>query len=500
MTEYDFVIVGSGLGGLLTGALLGKDGYSVCILEKNPVFGGSLQTFKRQGVEFDTGMHYFGSFDKGQFCYKLFKYLGIYDDFKLKKLDLDRFDILNFQDKEYPFAQGFNNFIDKLSTHFPDDKDSICTFIDKIKEIGSSQDMFNLIEDRKNDPFNFSPYYSQNAYDYISSITKNSTLKNVLFGLNELIGGGKEKTNMFIFGMTYFSYLQSSWRFVGGSSQLADLLLQKIKHFGGVVHNNTEVGEFVLGDNKNIESVNTKNGLKIKGKRFISNIHPVNTLGLLPENVIRKVYNKRISNIENSAGMFSLYIVLNEKSFKYMNFNYYDFQTKNTWINSDIKLEKWPQGYWLATQTPDQYAEYANGITVLTPIDHKVFGKWKNTKVGHRGADYDNLKTELAQRLIKQITHRFPELKQAIKSYYTATPLTYRDYLGSPNGTAYGFIKDSENPFGTFVLPKTQIKNLFLTGQNINGHGMLGVSTGSLFTISFFTDIKAIVKKINNAG
>ena len=95
---------------------------------------------------------------------------------------------------------------------------------------------------------------------------------------------------------------------------------------------------------------------------------------------------------------------------------------------------------------------------------------------------------------------RFPELRQAIKKYYTATPLTYRDYLGSPNGTAYGLIKDSEKMFKTFVLPKTQIQNLLLTGQNINGHGMLGVSTGSLFTVSYITDIKKIIKKIGDAG
>ena len=88
--------------------------------------------------------------------------------------------------------------------------------------------------------------------------------------------------------------------------------------------------------------------------------------------------------------------------------------------------------------------------------------------------DYENLKTELAEILIQKITHRFPELQDNIKNYYTATPLTYRDYIGSPNGSAYGMIKDSESPFESFVLPKTHIPNLLFTGQNINGHGMLG--------------------------
>lgn len=500
MIDYDVVIVGSGLGGLLTGALLAKEGYHVCILEKNPVFGGSLQTFTRDGVEFDTGMHYFGSFDEGQFCYKLFKYLGIYDHLNLKRLDVDGFDILNYKDKEYPFAQGFDNFSDKLSSFFPNDKDSIISFVDKLKEIGESEDMFNLIEKDKNDFFRVSPYYSQNAYKFVTSITDNPVLQNVLCGLNELIGGGKTKTNMFIFGMTYFSYLQGSWRFIGGASQLADLLIGKIKQSGGEVYKNMEVTEFLLGDSGNIEYANTKKNVRIKGKKFISNIHPVNTVKLLPAKAVRKIYTKRISRIENSTSMFSLYITLKENSLKYNNFNYYDFLTDSTWIDKSLKLENWPQGYWMSTQIANKDSVYANGIIALAPINYSVFENWENTKVGKRGVDYENLKMELAEILIRKMKQRFPELKHAIKNYYTATPLSYRDYIGSPKGSAYGLIKDSENPFESFVLPKTHIPNLLLTGQNVNGHGMLGVSTGSLFTLSYLTDIRQLIKKINHAG
>lgn len=500
MNEYDVVIVGSGLGGLVTGALLGKEGYRVCILEKNPVFGGSLQTFKREGVEFDTGMHYFGSFDKGQFCYKLYKYLEIYDDLNLKRLDIDGFDILNFRNKEYSFAQGFDNFIDKLSPDFPSDKDSIVRFINKIKEVGDSEDMFNLIEKDRTDFFRISPYYSQNAHKYVTSITDNSNLQNVLCGLNELIGGGKDKTNMFIFGMTYFSYLQSSWRFIGGSSQMADLLIDQIKKSGGSVYKNTEVNNFELDSSGKIEYACTNKDLKVKGKTFISNIHPVNTINLLPPKSIRRIYVNRINRIENSTSMFSLYIVLKKDSFKYHNYNYYDFMTDTTWVKKKSGLDIWPQGYWLSTQLENENSVYSNGIIALAPINYEVFNKWANTTVEKRGLEYKNLKTELAERLIEKIAIRFPELKSAIKSYYTATPLTFRDYLGTPDGSAYGQIKDSESPFETFVLPKTQIPNLLLAGQNINGHGMLGVSTGSLFTLSYMTDIRKIIKKINSAG
>ena len=73
MKKYDVIVIGSGLGGLLTADIMSKRGYHVCVVEKNNVAGGNLQTFKRDGVILDTGMHYFGSADKGQFIYKLFR-------------------------------------------------------------------------------------------------------------------------------------------------------------------------------------------------------------------------------------------------------------------------------------------------------------------------------------------------------------------------------------------------------------------------------------------
>ena len=55
MQRYDAIIVGSGLGGLASGTILAKEGYKVCVLEKNKQIGGMLQIFVREKVIFDTG-------------------------------------------------------------------------------------------------------------------------------------------------------------------------------------------------------------------------------------------------------------------------------------------------------------------------------------------------------------------------------------------------------------------------------------------------------------
>src|SRR5688572_24100939 len=125
--QYDAVIIGSGLGGLASGAILAKEGYKVCILEKNQQIGGTLQTFVRDKVIFDSGVHYVGGLEKGQNLYQLFKFLGIMDKMKLRKMDEDVFDAILFADdpKVYKYAQGYDNFIRVLAADFPEEEAAI---------------------------------------------------------------------------------------------------------------------------------------------------------------------------------------------------------------------------------------------------------------------------------------------------------------------------------------------------------------------------------------
>ena len=116
MQQYDVVIIGSGLGGLACGTILAKEGYNVCVLEKNKQIGGMLQTFARDKVIFDTGVHYVGGLNEGQNLYQFFKYFGIMDKLKLRKMDEDFVDGLMFADDPtvYKYAQRYDNFIRQM--------------------------------------------------------------------------------------------------------------------------------------------------------------------------------------------------------------------------------------------------------------------------------------------------------------------------------------------------------------------------------------------------
>ena len=96
------------------------------------------------------------------------------------------------------------------------------------------------------------------------------------------------------------------------------------------------------------------------------------------------------------------------------------------------------------------------------------------------------------------VEKKFPNIRQCIQSYYVATPLTYRDYQGTSDGSMYGIAKDYRNTFRSFIATRTRIPNLFLAGQNLNLHGILGVTISSLTTCGELIDIDTLLQKIND--
>jgi len=117
----------------------------------------------------------------------------------------------------------------------------------------------------------------------------------------------------------------------------------------------------------------------------------------------------------------------------------------------------------------------------------------------NRSSDYQKFKTDRAEKLLDLLERQFPDIRQHIQSYYTSTPLSYRDYIGTKDGSMYGIMKDSRDPLSSFITPRTKIPNLFLTGQNINLHGVLGVTLSSMVTCGQFLGTEYLIDKVKRA-
>jgi len=500
---FDLVVIGSGMGGLVSGVLFAKEGYKVCVLERNKQIGGNLQTYARNKVIFDSGVHYVGGLGEGQNLNQIFRYLNIMDKIKIHKMDQDVVDAIMFAHepgKVYRHAQGYDRFIQNLVEDFPEEESAIRKYCEEIKRICSKFPLYNL---RVGEPFEKNSVLEIDTKTYIESITSNKKLQNVLGGSNLLYAGEAYKTPLYVHALIINSYIESSYRFKDGGSQIARLLAKEIRDRGGEVKTRKEVINIVETHGKG-EYVECANGERYYGKIFISNVHPAKTLDMAQSSLIKKVYRNRIQNLENSISTFMVNVVLKKKSFPYKNHNVYYFQKDDVWSAIHYSPDEWPSGFALFYSTRSDQDEWADGITLMTYMRYEEVKPWNSTfntvtNEKNRGVEYEKFKEKKAKILIDYVSRVFPGIKENMVSYYVATPLTLRDYIGTDDGSLYGITKDYRDPLKTFISPRTKISNLFLTGQNLNMHGVLGVTMSAIVTSAEIFGMDYLLNKIRNA-
>jgi len=491
------IIIGSGLGGLICGVILSRKGYKVTVLEKNRQIGGSLQSFIYKGHDFSTGMHYVGSLDEGQTLNSIFKYLNLFDGISYKRLDEECFDLFNIGGKEYCFPMGFENFRKKMYEYFPDEKEAIDLYVDEILDTIKSQDIYLLkSSEATNDVQKNS--LEVNTWDFICSITENETLRNVLTALNFVYAGEKDSSPLYVHALINNHFISSSYRIYGSTSRIADKLANEIIENGGEVLTKKKAVK-ILTEDKKVTSIETEDNSIYYCDSVISDVHPSSTMDLIPEGGIKTSFRRRMKRKKNTISAFAVHIVLKENTFRYINTNYNYYKGTDTWYASSYDEKKWPEHYFLYCSVPENGSEFSNSIGLLTHMKFDEVEQWKDSQVNRRGDEYKKFKTQKAEQLIELVTEKFPELKGNIVSYNVSTPLTYNDYLGTPKGSMYGTMRDYKNPVGSYISPTTKVDNLYFTGQNINLHGILGVSLSAFMTCGEFMNINDILKEINES-
>lgn len=493
---YDVVIIGSGLGGLISGLLLAMEGKSVCILEKNNQYGGNLQTFVRDKTIFDTGVHYIGGLEEGQNLNKIFSYLGIRSDLKLEKMDPNGFDQIYIDADQtfYPLAQGYDNFVAQLLPFFPDQEEALKTYITDIQDVCERIPAYTLNKPSPHDE----ALIQINAKSYFENLTSNLSLRAVLAGQNFLYAG-TEETPFYVHALCVNSYIQSAYRCLGGGSQISKLLIKQLRAHGVDLFKHKEVVALPMEAGK-IEAAVTKCGAVYKGNTFISNIDPKITLQHIGSDNFRKTYYNRIQNIPLTTSSFCVFITLKEGCIPYKNHNIYHFSDHCQLFNTSSSSNQFQL---ISMSSKDKMAAFADGISVLTYMSFDEVKIWENSfNTVHTPQDrperYEVFKKQKTEEILLTLEKHIPNIRSAIKGIYSASPLSYRDYIGNVAGSLYGPCLSSSAPLQHYIGPTSKISNLYFTGQHVNMHGILGVSIGALLTCSVLLNHTDIFDRIRN--
>ncbi len=453
------IVIGAGIGGLEVGCLLAQQGDAVTVLEQNIRPGGCMQSFVRNGLHFETGCHFVGGLKRWTPVWRLFRQLGLT---QLHWKEVKGHDIYIGNDY-YHLPCGARQAQAYLTKCFPHQKEAIKTYMQTLCTIAHC-------------PLDQTgPYWEQNAWEWLRNTITDEHLRDVLSAMSIIIDMKKQRLPLFEYAEIMWGFITSTKRLQGGGEEIIAYLCQRLKRYQGALRCGCDVSRIIEQDGR-VAGVELTNGERLEADIVVSAIQPAATMRLLSEgSSMRPVYKRRITNLTSTSGCFTVNIQLNQPLRGSKQGPIYVHRAGTPiWDDTDKDIN-----HILVYTYPNQ-----NAIDILTPMDWEAVEKWSAQPMGHRGQEYKEWKSKMTEQCIDLALTALPELQEQIVETWSSTPLTWHHYLRSERGSAYGTYKDCRSIATTLIMPRTPLKGLFLTGQSLILHGIVGTTMSAGFTIN----------------
>ena len=508
--EYDALVIGSGIGGLTTAALLSDLGWKACVLEQHYTAGGYTHSYERHGYEWDVGVHYIGDVGAKTRTRKMFDYLT---DGQLRWAPMDdEYDRFYVGDKVFNAVAGKTEFRDNLVTQFPAEEQAIDRYMALLAQVGGALSMFGMARVMKPwqkavaDPYlkwKMPDFIFRNTHEVLSELTDDEDLIAVICGQWGDMGLPPRQSVFMVHAMIARHYLYGGFYPIGGSWKIADYIIPKIQAAGGEVFTYANV-EQILVENGKVNGVRMSDEHVIECPVVVSSAGVDNTFGhLLPADVVSsKGYERSLQNVRPSVGHLCLYIGLKataeELGLPKTNFwiyphNNYDKALADFRADPDAPF---PVVYVSFPSAKDpEYLDRHPGtatIEIVAPAPYEQFEQWEGTIWGKRGEDYESLKRNLSERLLEHLYDKLPQLRGKIDYSELSTPLSTEWFSAYRHGELYGLDHTPERLQQDWLTPRTRIPGLWLTGQDILTCGVTGAMMAGLLTVTAMAGARKI--------
>ena len=490
MTEYDAIIIGSGIGGLSAATRLAQKGFGVLLLEANEEFGGYIAPIVYGKYSFDLGIHYLGKLGPGEIFRKLLDDLGL-ENFRFVELDPEGFDKYIFPNYEFNFCKGMEHLEKRLIHDFPSDKKGIQRFLDITAKIDQATEPEKMV---KNNFLSWVSYLFKNPvmmkyglYDYqsvLDKITKNKKLQTVLSAPLFDIAMGPRKASAVGAFWIWSHYLNGAYYPRGGSRALRDAFVKGLRDKGAELVHSTPVTNLSKRNDK--WTVRTDKEDEYTANVLISNADPQVTIcSLLDRKLVpRNVFNKA-NRLKPSGSIICVFIGtdLNLPSMGIGTGNICEYggwdlnPTYERWLKGSIP--NFEQDFFInspSARDPEGGLAPAGHHTlqILAGGNLASFEKWASLKPEQRGKEYEDLKKRIVKDMVKSAERYVPGLSEHITLAECVTPLYCMDHVRSVRGGIYGpEHSPSQMGRGRFHTLTCGVDGLFLAGAGTFGCSLL---------------------------
>jgi all-trans-retinol 13,14-reductase len=490
-TNFDAVVIGSGIGGLAAAAALAKRGRRALVLERHSQLGGETQMFRRGEYAFGTGVHYLGSLGdrpgpEGQFG-RMLRWLT---DGRLEFASIGSpYDIVHFPGFEFPVEAPCEAYLARLKSSFPAEAAAIDAYFARCAE--AQRAVFALFQAKALPaPFGaivrwWNAARVRRALDTSTAEAlrgiRDRRLAAVLAARWGDYGMPPERSPLAVHALVTANYYSGGYYPVGGPSKFASAFAGAIRAAGGELRTDAAVTGIRIERNRAV-GVKLASGESIAAPVVISDMGARNTASALPDGVATD-WRRALASFKSSVSYVSLYLGFRG------DIRAHGATAANVWIYESEDVGR----VWERPEDEEAPALFVSFASLKDPAypdpqrptaeiaaicNWEAFAKWADSAPGRRPEEYEATKAWIAESLLAQFKRHFPRLAPLVDFHELSTPLSQAAYIGADRGAMYGLEMSAERLRSRALDIRTPVPGLLLAGQDAASLGIPGAFMG----------------------
>lgn len=497
--QFDAIVVGSGISGLTTAAILAKKGRNVMVLEKKARPGGALKRFSRQGIEFDVGFHYTAGLGPGEVLFGLWNYLGVLPHLKVIKFPDQGHDSYSIQGTDQRIRAYYSEtlFREELCSRFPRETAAIDRYLETIRGICAQIPFYN--PEQALSPFlQTYPFSSaERLGPFLQSLTSDESLQAVLSAPSFLYGVPPAETTVTVHATIAYPLLQGAYGIDRGGQRIVDAYRKVLAASGATIARNEEVtGIDCVGDC--VRGVRTTKDYHT-AREVVFTGHPGGLLGLVPPDTFRPAYRHRLQALKNTASMLVVFGAMPKTPASLADLDWANYYSLRPGLSSFAVDPQRPENTSFLLTAPGRrdrgvrHMKNNAGVILMRPAGWDEVARYSASRKTTRPRAYRDWKKQAAQRLIDQAARHF-KVDKPVEPLTVGTPLTFQNELSAPEGAAYGV----QCRYGQMnPSARTKMPGLWLAGQSTLMPGVVGASLSGFVAAGQMTGLESLWDELN---
>jgi phytoene dehydrogenase-like protein len=480
--RYDAVVVGTGLGGVSTAALLARHGMRVLAVERGNGPGGYAHAFRRGPYLFDPAIHVI---PEAEFVRGLLRYLGVED--RVELMPVDALYGVGFPGLAGKLPLGREPFIEAHSQLFPGEADAFARFFAvfsrvfrEAAELPMKLSLTDLGEASARFPTLFR-YRGATVSEMLDEHLTDARLKSVLSACWSYMGLPPSRLSFLHFCQLLNVIIDGSYYCRGSFQNLVDAFIASLERDGGELLLGTEVTRVVVKDGR-ARGVVLSDGSTVAADVVVSNADPRRTFeDLVGEEHLPARFLGRIRRLRPSLSAFLLFAG-----------STLDLEAMGA-SHDNFLFDHWDHDETMA----DVLAGRPGGTSVNVPtlVDPSLAPAGEHAVIVRALARYDvgapwrDHKAAFVEQLLSACERAYPGFRDSLTFSEAATPLVLERYTGNLHGACYGWEISPEQVGSQRASHDTPVHGLYLAGHWApEGAGSFRTMTSGINTAQMVLD------------